>query len=201
MSPFSPSSKSTTSSSARSDTESPENSADPHSQTLDDAYDDNLELAAETEEDSVALTLRYLGNAVAWITATDFLFSSPRIRRTPRLRLHLAITPPPVDPKAMANAAEIFMGIFNKFLEDQEDWSKARISIACTWSTEFAKRVEKYGAFCGKVHCEASLMGAIVQYQGQADTKGNMQNTQLLEIFHVSFVCLTPWWHAANHSF
>ncbi|KAF8342272.1 uncharacterized protein EI90DRAFT_3032685 [Cantharellus anzutake] len=165
---------------ARSNTETPEDSTDPQRQTLDDTYGDNLELTAETEEDSVALTMRYLGNAVAWITATDFLFSSSRIRRTPRLRLHLAITAPPVEPEAMADAQPIFTHIFNKSLQDRDNQSKVRNLIVHSWLEEFARKLPKPKQFHGTVHCEASLMGAIVQYNGQ----GNMQNIRLPDIFH-----------------
>ncbi|KAF8342320.1 uncharacterized protein EI90DRAFT_3032892 [Cantharellus anzutake] len=166
---------------ARSNTENPEGSADPQSQTFDDTHTDNLELTAETDEDSVALTMRYLGNVVAWITATDFLFSSSRIRRTPRPRLHLVITAPPAEPKAMANALPIFADILQKSLQDREDQSKGHNSIVHSWFWEFARKLPKSGEFHGMVHCEASLMGAIAQYNGQ---DGNMQNTRLPDIFH-----------------
>ncbi|KAF8337098.1 uncharacterized protein EI90DRAFT_3044876 [Cantharellus anzutake] len=158
--------------SARSNTENPEDS--------DDTHGDNLELTAETEEDAVALTTRYLGDAVAWITATDFL-SGPRIRRTPRLRLHLAITAPPVEPKAMGDAVPIFTDIFNKTLKDWEDQSRGRNSRVRTWYWQSVGKLRKCKEFHGTIHCEASLMGAIVQYSGQAN---NTQNTQLPEIFH-----------------
>jgi hypothetical protein len=101
----------------------------------------------------------------------------------------------------MADALTIFTDIFNKSLEDQEDQSEARNSIAHSWSKEFAQRVVKSGEFRGTVHCEASLMGAIVQYKGQANTIGDTQNTQLPEIFCVSLHVLPLEWHAANHSF
>ncbi|KAF8322368.1 uncharacterized protein EI90DRAFT_3078080, partial [Cantharellus anzutake] len=159
--------------SARSNTENPEDS--------DDTHGDNLELIAETEEDPVALTMRYLGNAVAWINATDFLFSSSRIRRTPRLRLHLAITAPPVEPKAMEDAVPIFTDIFNKTLKNWEDQSRGRNSGVRSWYWQSVGRLRKSREFHGTVHCEASLMGAIVHYNGQAN---NTHNTQLPEIFH-----------------
>lgn len=175
-------------SSTCSNTEIPEDSTDPQRCTLDDTYDDNLELAAETEEDSVALTLQYLGNAVAWITATEFLFSSSRIQRTPKLRLHLVTTAPPVEPKAMADAPAIFTDIFNKSLEGREDQSQDHNLIVHSWWEEFTQEVRKSREFHGTVHCEASLMGVIVQYNGQANTEGNMQNTQLPDIF-----CVRCW--------
>jgi hypothetical protein len=186
MSALSPRSKSAGASSARSNTENPEDSAGPQSQTLDDISDYNLELTAEAEEDSVALTMRYLGNAVAWITATDFIFSNRCIRLTQRLRLYLAITAPPLGPKAMADTLAIFTDVFNKSLENQKNLSKQHKSIVRSWSEEFAQKLPKSGEFRGKAHCEASLMGAIVQYNGQANTERSMQNTELPGIFHVS---------------
>ena len=89
---------------------------------------------------------------------------------------------PPVMPKRMADAPAIFMDTFNKSLKDQ-DRSKDRDSIVHSWSKEFAQRLLKSQEFQGTVHCEASLMGAIVQYDSQANTEGSVQNT---DIFYVS---------------
>ena len=89
------------------------------------------------------------------------------------------------------------MYTFKKSLEGQGDQSEAHNSTAHSWSEKFAQRVKKYGVFCGTVHCEASLMGAIVQYKSQANI---MQNTELREIFCVSLHALLLGW-PANHSF
>jgi hypothetical protein len=92
------------------------------------------------------------------------------------------ITAPPAMPKLMADAPTIFMDIFNKSLKDQDQF-KDHNSIVHLWSKEFVQRLLKSREFHGTVHCEASLMGAIVHYNGQANTESSMQNTH---IFHVS---------------
>ena len=74
-------SKSTTSLLARSDTVNP----DPESEAPGDIQDNYSELLIATDEDSVTLTMRYLGNAVAWIIATEFLLSIQRtVNSVPR---------------------------------------------------------------------------------------------------------------------
>jgi hypothetical protein len=126
--------------------------------------------------------MQYLGNAIAWITATDFLFSSQCIRHTPKL--YLATTPPPVQPNAMADAMAIFTNVSNKFLADQGvHLSKDHNSTVCLWLEDFAKKLPKFQEFHGTVHCEASLMGAIIQYN--TNMEGSMLDTQHPGIFHV----------------
>jgi len=92
-------------------------------------------------------------------------------------------TAPPAMPKLMADAPAIFMDIFNKSYKGQEDRSEDHDSIVHSWSKEFAQRLLKSQEFRGTVHCEASLMGAIVRYNSQANTEGRMQNT---DVFYVS---------------
>lgn len=178
--------KSTTSLLARSNTANSEISADPESEAPGDIDGNDPELLVETEEDSVALIMRYLGNAVAWITATGFLLSIQRKRRAPELHLHLAIPRCPVDPTAMADAPKIFTDAFNEFFESRKGLSGSLSSQATLWSKEFAQKL-KLREFTGTVHCEASLMGAIVKYSGQANTEGGpTQNTNISAILRVS---------------
>lgn len=158
---------------------------DPESEAPGDIHDNDPELLIATDEDSVTLTMRYLGNAVAWITATEFLLSIQRKRRAPELHLHLAITPCPVDPTAMADAPKIFTDAFNEFLDSREGLPGSLSSNVDSWSKEFAQKL-KLQEFTGTVHCEASLMGAIVKYGGQANTEGRtMQNANISAILRV----------------
>lgn len=164
----------------------PDISSDPESETPGDIDCNDPELLVETKEDSVALITRCLGDAVAWITATEFLLSIQRKRRAPELHLHLAITPCPVDPTAMADAPKVFTDAFNEFFESRKGLSGSLSSQATSWSKEFAQKL-KLREFTGTVHCEASLMGAIVKYGGQANTEGSTtQNANISAILRVS---------------
>ena len=56
-------------------TNTQQDSTDPQSQTLDNTYDDNSELTAETEEDSVALTVR-VGSMHHYLSLFVYICSS-----------------------------------------------------------------------------------------------------------------------------
>ena len=158
---------------------------DPENEAPGDIHDNDPELLIATDEDSVTLTMRYLGNAVAWITATEFLLSIQRKRRARELHLHLAITPCPVDPTAMADAPKIFTDAFNEFLDSRGGLPGSLSSNVDSWSKGFAQKL-KLQEFTGTVHCEASLMGAIVKYGGQVNTEGRTtQNANISTILRV----------------
>lgn len=127
------------------------------------------ELNAEDGETPVSLTLRYLGNVVAWISATDALLRNKAVsENVVPLQLRLMNTPPPLEPHAMGNMRELFCTAAGTITQQPgeetavKEWRDAWLDelihpLSATDSTSQPRNP----TFSGTIHYEAALMGAI----------------------------------------
>lgn len=125
------------------------------------ATEEGADLAAEENETATSLTMRYLKNTLSWVSAVEYLAKS-RIGHgptSPHLNLCLLMTPPPTESEKMPDmllffnkaAQEVRAEIPEDDVDTYETWVKQR---KCTFTRPLS--------FEGSIHCEASLMAAML---------------------------------------
>lgn len=130
---------------------------------------EQAELSAEDGEPPASLTLRYLGNIVAWMNATNALIRSKLVgENAVPLRLRLMTLPPPWRPDAMDNVWDIFRTAAGKIEPDPSDidsfesWRDAWMhKLTASPSATVSTSQPPNPTFSGTIHCEAALMDAI----------------------------------------
>lgn len=148
------------------------------------ATEEGADLAAEENETATSLTMRYLKNTLSWVSAVEYLAKS-RIGHgptNPHLNLCLLMTPAPSESARMADmlpffiqaAQEVRAEIPEDDVDAYEKWVKQRRYI-------FTRPL----SFEGSIHCEASLMAAMLD-----PTTG--AGKSIAQFFKVSVVCVLP---------
>lgn len=144
--------------------------------------DDNIadpeeaELNAEDGETPVSSTLRYLGNIVAWIKATDALLRNKAVSGSAgQLCLRLVDTPPAPAPTTMDSVWDLFCSAAAKvvlrydeetaFLEWRNMWQRRLVAPIPPFSTSDSTTKAANPRFSGTIHCEAALMSAVASKQ------------------------------------
>ena len=104
--------------------------------------------------------MRYLKNVVAWHDATESLLRNRQLNQHhSRLTIHIMTTPSPPFPREMADVSSVFFAAAKKLEED--DLGEDRKAYNA-WLKMIGTTFSSTRSFNGTVHCEASLMAAIL---------------------------------------